>query len=66
MKNTTEQAVTYAMKAIRMAVSNPDLYKNKRNRHQYDLSMAVVRQATKQYELVFQSDETIKLINKIV
>tara|TARA_Y100000356_G_C11031940_1_gene168953 strand:- start:159 stop:389 length:231 start_codon:yes stop_codon:yes gene_type:complete len=66
MKKATEQAVEFALKAIRMAVVNPDLYKDKRSRQQYDLSMAVVRQATQKYELVFEGDETIRLINKIV
>mgnify|MGYP003120963428 CR=1 FL=1 len=65
MKRATEEAVEFAMRAIRMAVANPNLYKDKRSRQQYDLSMAVVRQANKHYELVFEGED-IKIINKII
>lgn len=61
---STERAVEFAFKAIRYAIENPDIYKDPKSKHQYDLSMAVYRQASKNYELVFEDQEQIRLIDR--
>ena len=63
---STERAVEFAFKAIRYAIENPDIYKDPKSRNQYDLSMAVYRQASKNYELVFEDKEQIRLIDRRV
>jgi hypothetical protein len=65
MIDCLQKNLNLAFRAVRYAAKNPDVYKVPRSRQQYDLSMNLIRQAHKNYELVFEGED-IKIINKIV
>jgi len=66
LQNCLQKNLNLAFRAVRYAAKNPDVYKHARSRRQYDLSMNLIRQANKKYELVFEGENKIKLVNKII
>jgi hypothetical protein len=66
MIDCLQKNLNLAFRAVRYAAKNPDVYKHARSRRQYDLSMNLIRQANKKYALVFEGDDNIRLVNKII